>query len=105
VILAGGAQGKRAVLPNGRVLIHQPTGGFQGQSADVEIHAREVLALRDRLEEILTEHTAQERERVHVDMERDKFMTAAEAVSYGIADRILEERRLPGAERRLAGLR
>jgi ATP-dependent Clp protease protease subunit len=103
VILAGGAKGKRAVLPNGRVLIHQPTGGFQGQSADVEIHAREVLALRDRLEEIVTEHTGRERERVHVDMERDKFMTAGEAVAYGIADRILQERR-PGSGRRTTGL-
>ncbi len=70
----------------------------------MKIHARDVLALRDRLEEILTQHTGQERERVHVDMERDKFMTAAEAVSYGTADRILEGRRLPGNARRVAGL-
>jgi ATP-dependent Clp protease protease subunit len=103
IILAGGAAGKRAVLPNGRVLIHQPTGGFQGQSSDIEIHAREALSLRDRLEEILAEHTLQERERVHVDMERDHFMTPTDALAYGIVDRILHDRQAP-ADRRRAGL-
>ncbi|HEY1690320.1 MAG TPA: ATP-dependent Clp protease proteolytic subunit [Solirubrobacteraceae bacterium] len=103
IILAGGTTGKRAILPNGRVLIHQPTGGFQGQSADVEIHAREVLALRDRLEQLLAEHTAQERERVHIDMERDNFMTPADAVSYRIVDRILQDRSSNGSRQR-AGL-
>lgn len=90
-------------VANGRVLIHQPTGGFQGQSADVEIHAREVLALRDRLEQILAEHTGQERERVHTDMERDNFMTPADAVSYRIVDRILQDRAGNGSRQR-AGL-
>ena len=103
VVLAGGAAGKRAILPNGRVLIHQPSGGFEGQSADVEIHAREVLALREHLEEILAEHTGQERERLHVDMERDRYMTPGEAVAYGIVDRVLEERGAGSGWRR-AGL-
>ncbi len=103
IILAGGAADKRAILPNGRVLIHQPSGGFQGQSTDVEIHAREALALRDRLEEILSEHTGQQRERVHADMERDNFMTPTEAVEYRIADRIMQQRsRAPG--RRAVGV-
>lgn len=92
VILAGGARGRRAILPNGRVLIHQPSGGFQGQSSDIEIHAREALALRDRIEQILSEDTGQERPKVHVDMERDRFMTPEETVGYGIVDRILEDR-------------
>ncbi len=101
IILAGGAADKRAILPNGRVLIHQPSGGFQGQSTDVEIHAREALALRDRLEQILSEHTGQERERVHADMERDNFMTPVEAVEYRIADRIMQERRPAQRARRV----
>ena len=101
IILAGGAADKRAILPNGRVLIHQPSGGFQGQSTDVEIHAREALALRDRLEQILSEHTGQERERVHADMERDNFMTPVEAVEYRIADRIMQERRVAQSKRRV----
>src|SRR5919206_3647401 len=73
LILAGGAKGKRASLPNGRILIHQPTGGFQGQSTDIEIHARETLALRARLDELYALHTGQTLERVHEDMERDRF--------------------------------
>jgi ATP-dependent Clp protease protease subunit len=92
IILSGGAPDKRFILPNSRVLIHQPTGGFQGQSTDIEIHAREALALRERLEEILAHHTGQPRERVHADMERDNFMTPADAVAYRIADRILPDR-------------
>ncbi|MHB1469236.1 MAG: ATP-dependent Clp protease proteolytic subunit [Solirubrobacteraceae bacterium] len=103
VVLAGGADGKRAILRNGRVLIHQPSGGFEGQSADVEIHAREVLALREHLERILADHTGQERERLHVDMERDRYMTPTEAVGYGIVDRVLEDRG-GGSGRRRAGL-
>jgi ATP-dependent Clp protease, protease subunit len=100
IILAGGSAEKRAILPNGRVLIHQPSGGFQGQSTDIEIHAREALAIRDRLEEILAHHTQQEPERVHSDMERDKFMTPGEAVSYRIVDRILAHRRSGEARQR-----
>jgi ATP-dependent Clp protease protease subunit len=103
IILAGGSPGKRAILPNGRVLIHQPTGGFQGQSTDIEIHAREALAVRERLEEILAAHTGQERERVHVDMERDNFMTPADALAYRIVDRVLHDRP-SGDGRRRAGL-
>jgi len=103
IILAGGAADKRAVLPNGRVLIHQPTAAFQGQSTDIEIHAREALALRERLEEILARHTGQERERVHADMERDNFMTPGEAVAYRIVDRILADR-AGGDGRRRPGL-
>jgi ATP-dependent Clp protease protease subunit len=103
VVLAGGTAGKRAILPNGRVLIHQPSGGFQGQSTDIEIHAREALGLRERLEEIISNHTGQERERVHADMERDHFMTPAEAVGYQIVDRILHSRGNAG-ERRRAGI-
>ena len=100
IILAGGTADKRAILPNGRVLIHQPTGAFQGQSSDIEIHAREALALRERLEEILTHHTDQERERLHADMERDNFMTPAEAVAYRIVDRVLRDRGAQNGRRR-----
>jgi ATP-dependent Clp protease, protease subunit len=100
LILAGGADGKRAALPNARILIHQPTSGFQGQSTDIEIHAREVLALRQRTEVIYARHTGQEIERLHDDMERDRFFSAAEAVDYGLVDRVVEERKLP---RRMAG--
>jgi ATP-dependent Clp protease protease subunit len=100
LILAGGAEGKRAALPNARILIHQPTSGFQGQSTDIEIHAREVLELRRRTEEIYARHTGQDIERLHDDMERDRFFSAAEAVDYGLVDRVVEERKLP---RRMAG--
>ena len=100
LILAGGADGKRAALPNARILIHQPSSGFQGQSTDIEIHAREVLELRRRTEEIYARHTGQTVEQLHDDMERDRFFSAAEAVDYGLVDRIVEERKLP---RRMAG--
>ncbi len=95
LILAGGAEGKRMTLPNGRILIHQPSSGFQGQTSDIEIHAREVLELRRRTEELYARHTGQTIERLHEDMERDRFFSAAEAVEYGLVDRIVEERRLP----------
>jgi ATP-dependent Clp protease protease subunit len=94
LLLAGGAPGKRLVLPNARVLIHQPSGGFQGQSTDVEIHAREILELRSRVDEIYARHTGQTVERVHDDMERDRYFTAEEAVEYGLADRIIETHEL-----------
>jgi ATP-dependent Clp protease protease subunit len=90
LLLAGGAKGKRLVLPNARMLIHQPTGGYQGQSSDIEIHARETLALRQRLDEIYAEHTGQSIEQVHSDMERDRFLTAEQAVEYGLADRVVQ---------------
>ena len=93
-LLAGGAHGKRMALPNSRILIHQPTGGFQGQSSDIEIHAREVLALRARIDEIYAKHTGQSIERVHADMERDRFFTGEEAVAYGLVDRVIEQREL-----------
>ena len=94
LLLAGGAPGKRMVLRNARVLIHQPSGGFQGKSTDIEIHAREALHLRDRLEAIYAEHTGQPAERIHDDMERDRFYTAEEAVEYGLADRVIDSREL-----------
>ena len=97
LVLAGGAPGKRASLPNGRILIHQPTGGFQGQSTDIEIHARETLALRERLDDLYARHTGQARERVHDDMERDRFFAPGEARDYGLIDRVIAERATNGA--------
>jgi ATP-dependent Clp protease protease subunit len=92
LLLAGGTKGKRAVLPNSRVLIHQPTAGFEGQASDIEIHAREVLNLRQRVDEIYAKHTGQPVEQVRADMERDRFFKAEEAVEYGLADRVLSSR-------------
>jgi ATP-dependent Clp protease protease subunit len=92
LILAGGTGGKRSSLPNGRILIHQPTGGFQGQSTDIEIHARETLALRTRLDELYAQHTGQSQERVHADMERDRFFTPGEARDYGLIDQVIHVR-------------
>src|SRR3954463_9937151 len=88
LILAGGTPGKRMSLPNGRILIHQPTGGFQGQATNVDIHARETIALRARLDEMYAHHTGQSVERVHDDMERDRYFTADEARDYGLIDRL-----------------
>jgi len=92
VLLAGGAKGKRFALPHARMMIHQPLGGFQGQAADMEIHAREMLYTRDRLNKILAKHTGQSVEAIKKDTDRDNFMAAADAVSYGLIDRILESR-------------
>jgi ATP-dependent Clp protease protease subunit len=89
LILAGGAEGKRLTLPNARILIHQPSSGFQGQSSDIEIHAREILELRRVTEEIYARHTGQPIEQVHEDMERDRFFGAEEALDYGLVDRII----------------
>jgi ATP-dependent Clp protease protease subunit len=94
LILQGGAAGKRLVLPNARVLIHQPSSGFQGQSSDIEIHAREVLDLRARIEEIYARHTGQTVEQIHDDMERDRFFSAEDAVEYGLVDRVIAEHEL-----------
>jgi ATP-dependent Clp protease, protease subunit len=94
LILAGGARGKRLTLPNSRILIHQPSSGFQGQSSDIEIHAREILELRRRLEEIYARHTGQSVEQIHDDMDRDRFFSAEQAVDYGLVDRIITEREL-----------
>jgi ATP-dependent Clp protease protease subunit len=92
VILAGGTAGKRMALPNAKILIHQVSGGFQGQATDIEIAARETIALKRRLEEIISQHTGQELEKVSKDMERDYFMTSQESKDYGIIDRVIEHR-------------
>ncbi len=92
LVLMGGAPGKRMSLPNSRILIHQPLGGFQGQSSDIEIHANEVLALRRRLDELYAQHTGQTVEQVHDDMERDRFFTPEQARDYGLIDRVIEDR-------------
>ena len=94
LILTGGAKGKRLTLPNSRILIHQPSSGFNGQSTDIEIHAREILELRALLEEIYAHHTDLSREQVHDDMERDRFFSAEQAVEYGLVDRIVTSREL-----------
>ena len=94
LILTGGAKGKRTALPNSRLLIHQPTSGFQGQSSDIEIHAREVLDLRRRTEEIYAKHTGQDAERLHEDMDRDRFMDPEEGVRYGLIDSVIERHEL-----------
>ena len=92
LLLAGGTHGKRFALPNSRILIHQPSGGFQGQATDIEIHAREALALRERIDEIYAKHTGKSLEQVHDDMDRDRFFKSEEAVEYGLIDRILSQR-------------
>ena len=90
LLLTGGSQGKRLALPNARMLIHQPTAGFEGQSSDIEIHAREILNTRRRIDEIYARHTGQPLDRVHEDMERDRFFKANEAVDYGLIDRVID---------------
>jgi ATP-dependent Clp protease, protease subunit len=94
LILTGGAEGKRLSLPNARILIHQPSAGFQGQSTDIEIHAREILEMRRLLEQIYMRHTGQSEEQVHDDMDRDRFFSAEGAVEYGLVDRIITEREI-----------
>jgi ATP-dependent Clp protease, protease subunit len=94
LLLAGGAKGKRMALPNSRILIHQPSGGFEGVAADIEIHARETLELRKRLDEIYARHTGQTQKKVHEDMERDRYFTAAQAADYGLIDSVIEQREL-----------
>jgi ATP-dependent Clp protease protease subunit len=91
LLLAGGAKGKRMALPNAKILIHQVSSGFQGQATDIEIHAREVIDLRRRLDEIIAEHTGQSIEKVKQDTERDYFMSSDEAQTYGIIDRVIHE--------------
>ena len=90
LLLAAGTKGKRAVLPNSRILIHQPSAGFEGQSTDIEIHAREILKVRESIDEIYAQHTGLSQEQVRRDMERDRFFTAEQAVEYGLVDRVLE---------------
>jgi ATP-dependent Clp protease, protease subunit len=89
LLLAGGAKGKRMSLPNSRILIHQPSAGFEGQSTDIEIHAREIIKTRARIDEIYAQHTGQPVEQVHTDMERDRFFKPEEAVEYGLIDRVI----------------
>jgi ATP-dependent Clp protease protease subunit len=92
LLLAAGAKGKRFCLPNSRVMIHQPMGGFQGQASDIEIHAREILFLKQRLNEILAKHTGQKVDKVGRDTDRDNFLSADDAVAYGLVDRVLATR-------------
>lgn len=91
-LLAAGEKGKRFCLPNSRVMIHQPLGGFQGQASDIEIHAREILSIRARLNEMLAQHTGQPIDRIEKDTDRDNFMGATEAVAYGLVDKVLSRR-------------
>jgi len=91
-LLASGAPGKRFALPNARIMIHQPLGGFQGQATDIEIHAKEILKLKDRLNAMLAGHTGQPVEKIAVDVERDYFLTSQEACDYGLIDKVLEHR-------------
>jgi ATP-dependent Clp protease protease subunit len=90
LLLTGGTKGKRMALPNSRILIHQPSAGFEGQSTDIEIHAREIIKTRKRIDEIYAHHTGQREEQVHVDMERDRFFRPEQAVEYGLIDRVIE---------------
>jgi len=92
LLLTGGAKGKRYCLPHSRVMIHQPLGGFQGQATDIEIHAREILLIREKLNHILSKHTGQPLEKIAEDTERDNFMSAEESVAYGLVDEVLGER-------------
>jgi len=92
ILLAGGAKGKRFALPHSRVMIHQPLGGMQGQAADMEIHAREMLYVRDRLNHILAKHTGQSVEKIKADTDRDNFMSGEDAMRYGLIDRVMTMR-------------
>lgn len=92
LLLAGGDKGKRFVLPNSRIMIHQPLGGFQGQASDIEIHAKEILYLKDKLNRILSTHTGQKIENVAKDTDRDNFMSADDAVKYGLVDQVISKR-------------
>ena len=93
LLLAGGAAGKRFCLPHSRVMIHQPLGGFQGQASDIDIHAREILLIRERLNTILSKHSGQPLERIQADTDRDNFMGANDAKEYGIIDEVLSSRK------------
>jgi len=95
VLLAGGAAGKRTALPNARVLIHQPMGGAKGQATEIEIHAREILRMREEINKIIAKHTGQPLSRIAADTDRDFFMSAQQAKTYGIIDTVVEKRSLP----------
>jgi ATP-dependent Clp protease protease subunit len=99
LLLAGGAAKKRYCLPHSRVMIHQPLGGFQGQASDFDIHAREILKARDRLNDILAFHTGQPLEKIAADTDRDRFMSADEAATYGIIDAVLSKRESVGGDK------
>ncbi len=96
LLLAAGTKGKRYALPHARILIHQPMGGFQGQATDIEIHAREILRMKQELNEILAKHTEQPLDRIAADTERDYFMSGEDASQYGIVDKVISQRDLPG---------
>jgi ATP-dependent Clp protease protease subunit len=96
VLLAGGAKGKRYCLPHSRIMIHQPIAGFQGQASDIDIHAKEILDMRDRLNKVLAEHTGQSMEQIAKDTDRDNFMSGTVAVEYGLIDTVLERRAKEG---------
>ena len=92
ILLAGGTEGKRFALPNSRIMIHQPLGGFQGQASDFEIHAKEILSMKKKLNEILASHTGKEFDQIEKDTERDNFMNGEEAKDYGLIDKVISER-------------
>lgn len=92
LLLTAGAAGKRYALPNSRVMIHQPLGGFQGQASDIEIHAREIISMKKRLNEIMAKHTGQPFDKVELDTDRDNFMSSQDAKEYGLIDKVLEKR-------------
>lgn len=97
LLLAGGAQGKRYCLPHSRMMVHQPLGGFQGQASDIDIHAREILLMRDRINKILAKHTGQPEDKIEQDTDRDFFMGGEDAVKYGLIDAVLSQRQVPSA--------
>jgi ATP-dependent Clp protease protease subunit len=92
LLLAAGAKGKRFALPNSRVMIHQPMGGFQGQASDIEIHAKEILFLKGRLNDIMAKHSGQKIESIERDTDRDNFLSSEQAVTYGLVDKVLSRR-------------
>ena len=92
ILLTGGTKGKRFALPNSRIMIHQPLGGFQGQATDIEIHAQEILKIRTKLNEILSQHSGKDIDKVSQDTERDNFMSGEEAVKYGLIDKVIDKR-------------
>ena len=97
LLLAGGTKGKRYALPNSRVMVHQPSAGYQGQVTDISIHAEEVIALKRRLNEIMAKHTGQDLKQIEKDLERDNFMVAEEAMKYGLIDTVLADRQGMGS--------
>lgn len=95
LLMTGGAKGKRYCLPHSRMMIHQPLGGVQGQATDIEIHAKEILSIRDRLNKIMADHTGQSIEQVAIDTDRDNFLSGEESVAYGLIDEVLQSRAIP----------